>query len=186
MSGRISRRRFVNGSIQLTVLAPLVGTPLIAEPPRSRMSDTDRRTLRAAADVIVPAQGRMPAASAVGAVGYIERITRADPSMERLLAEGLRAIAARADATEHARFDVLPVERKTQVLVHVEATNNPASFFALLRDLVYEAYYTRARVQTLIGYTFRSGPRPTAALAPFDQQLVARIRQQTPFYRQVP
>ena len=127
----------------------------------------------------------MPAASTVGAVRYIERIAKADQPLETLLLEGVRSIAARAEATENARFDVLPLDRQTIVLGHVEATNTPANFFTLLRDLVYEAYYTQPRVQTLIGYDFRSGRRRTAALGSFDERLVARLRQQKPFYRQV-
>lgn len=186
MSGRISRRRFVNGSIQLAVVAPLIrATPLVAEQVRSQMRETDRRTLRAAADVIVPARGRMPSASAVGVVGYIERIASADVPMRALLLEGIAAIAARADATQHARFEALPVDRQTLVLAHVETTNTPANFFPLLRDLVYEAYYTEPRVQKLIGYPFRSGRRRTAALPSFDEQLVARVQRQKPSYRPV-
>ena len=186
MSGRISRRRFLTGSIQLTLVAPLIrATPLIAGQSRSRIRDTDRQTLRAAANVIVPARGRMPAASAVGAVRYIERIASADQLMEMLLLDGVRAIEARAEATQNARFDLLPVDQQTVVIRHVEITNTPANFFTLLRDLVYEAYYTQPRVQKLIGYNFRSGRRRTATLASFDEHLVARLRQQSPFYRQV-
>lgn len=186
MSGKISRRRFVTESIRLTVVAPMIcATPLIAGQSRSRISDADRRTLRAAGDVIVPAQGRMPAASAVGAVRYLERIAEADQLVERLLLDGVRAIEARAEATQKARFDLLPIDQQSVVLAHVETTNTPANFFTLLRDLVYEAYYTQPRVQKLIGYNFRSGRRRTAALASFDEQLVARLRQQRPFYRQV-
>jgi hypothetical protein len=187
MSERISRRRFVTGSVHLTVVAPLIrSTPLIARQSRSRISDTDRRTLRAAADVIVPAHGRMPAASAVGAVGYIERVTNADQLVASLLLDGVRAVEARAEATQNTRFDLLTVDLQTAVLAHFETTNTPANFFTLLRDLVYEAYYTQPRVQKLIGYNFRSGRRRTAALASFDEQLVSRLRQQKPFYRQVP
>ncbi len=146
----------------------------------------DRRTLRAAADVIIPAQGRKPAASGVGAVGYIERIAAANPAVEALLLHGLRAIAAHAQAMQKARFDQLPVDRQTRVLAQVETTDTSATFFGTLRDLVYEAYYTQPRVQKLIRYSFRSGPRRTAPIAAFDEQLLARVRQQKPIYRQVP
>jgi hypothetical protein len=105
--------------------------------------------------------------------------------VEKLLRDGLLAIAAHAEATQKAHFDQLPVERQTEVLAHMESTDTPASFFRTLRDLVYEAYYTQPRVQRLVGYTFRSGRRRTASLAPFDEQLVARVRQQKPFYLQV-
>ena len=127
----------------------------------------------------------MPAASAVGAVGYIERIAAADGAVENLLRDGLLAITAHAEATQKARFDQLPVERQTEVLAHMETTNTPANFFRTLRDLVYEAYYTQRRVQKLVGYNFRSGRRRTASLAPFDEQLVARVRQLKPIYLQV-
>lgn len=185
MSRGISRRRFVNGTIRLAVVAPLIHVePLIAGQ-TTRIRDADRRTLRAAADVIIPARGRMPAASGVGAIGYIERIASADPAVETLLLDGLHAIAAQADATQAARFDRLPGDKQTAVLAHLETTNTPANFFSTLRDLVYEAYYTQPRVHKLIGYNFRSGRRRTAALAPFDEQLVAHVRTLKPLYRQV-
>jgi hypothetical protein len=82
-------------------------------------------------------------------------------------------------------FDRLPADRQTDVLAHVEKANTPASFFATLRDLVYEAYYTQPRIQKLIGYDFRSGRRRTARLPPFHEELVERVRQRLPMYRPV-
>jgi hypothetical protein len=187
MLRRISRRRFVDGTVRLALFTPLIHLePLTAAgQTRTPFRAVDRRTLRAAADVIIPAQRQMPAASAVGAVRYIERIAVPDRAVEELLRNGLRAIAAHAEATQKTRFDQLPVKRQTEVLAHVETTNTPANFFGMLRDVVYEAYYTQPRVQKLIRYNFRSGRRRTAPLAPFDEQLVARVRQQKPIYRQV-
>jgi hypothetical protein len=187
MSPRISRRRFVGGTVRLTLVTPLIHLdPLsAAEQTRAPFRAVDRQTLRAAADVIIPAQRQMPAASAVGAVRYIERIAAADRAVENLLRDGLRAIAAHADARQNTRFDQLTIERQTEVLAHVETTNTPPNFFGTLRDLVYEAYYTQPGVQKLVRYHFRSGRRRTAPVAPFDEQLVARVRQQKPIYRQV-
>ena len=184
---RISRRRFVKGTIRLGVVAPLVQvTPVITpENTRTRISGVDRRALRAAADVIIPADRRMPAASAVGAVTYIQRLAAQDRALQTLLLEGLLAVGAHAEATFKIGFDRLPLHRQTDVLAHVEKANTPANFFATLRDLVYEAYYTHPRVQKLIGYNFRSGRRRTAPLPPFDEDLVARVRQQPPIYRPV-
>jgi hypothetical protein len=187
MSQRISRRRFVDGTVRLALFTPLIHLePLTATgQTRTPFHAVDRRTLRAAADVIIPAQRQMPAASAVGAVRYIERIAAADRAVEDLLREGLRAIAAHAAAAQNIRFDQLAIERQNEVLAHVETTNTPADFFGTLRDLVYEAYYTQPSVQKLVRYNFRSGRRRTAPVAPLDEQLVARVRQQKPFYRQV-
>lgn len=182
----MSRRHFVDGTVRLALCTPLIHLePLTAAgQTRTSLGAIDRRTLRAAVDVIVPGQRQMPAASAVGAVRYIERIAAADRAVADLLREGLRTIAAHAKAAREPRFDRLPIERQTEVLAQVEATNTPANFFGMLRDLVYEAYYTQPRVQKLIGYGFRSGPRRTASLAPFDERLVGRVRRQTPIYRQ--
>lgn len=187
MPRRISRRRFVDGTVRLALFTPLILLERLASAGQTRtpFRAVDRRTLRAAADVIIPAQRQMPPASAVGAVRYIERIAAADRAVEALLRDGLRAIAAHAEATQNIRFDQLTIERQTEVLAHVETTNTPANFFGTLRDLVYEAYYTQPGVQKLIRYNFRSGRRRTAPVAPFDEQLVARVRQQKPIYRQV-
>ena len=178
----------MDGTVRLALVTPLIHLqPLTAAgQPRTPFRAADRRTLRAAADVIIPAQRQMPAASAVGAVSYIERIAAADRGVEGLLRDGLRAIAVRAEAAHNLRFDQLAIERQTEVLVHVETANTPANFFATLRDLVYEAYYTQPSVQKLVRYNFRSGRRRTAPVVPFDEQLVARVRRQKPFYRQVP
>ncbi len=186
MSQRLSRRRFVDGTVRLALVTPLIPLePLTAAgQTRTPFRAVDRRALRAAADVIIPAGRQMPAASAVGAVRYIERIAVADRAVEELLREGLRAIAL-AGAAPHIRFDQLAIERQIEVLAHVEATNTPANFFGTLRDLVYEAYYTQPSVQKRIGYSFRSGRRRTVPVAPFDEQLVARVRRQKPIYRQV-
>lgn len=181
----ISRRRFVNAGMRLVVVAPLVQVAPLPADAQTRLSGADRRTLRAAANVIIPAQGRMPAASAVGAVTYVERLAEQDRALQALLLEGLLAIGAHARATFAVGFDRLSNSQQTDVLAHLEKANAPANFFATLRDLVYEAYYTHPRVQKLIGYDFRSGRRRTARLPPFDEELVARVRRQKPMYRPV-
>ena len=182
----MSRRRFVGRSIQLAVVSPMVPSEVlgaIARPPS--LGPAERRTLRAAADILVPAQGRMPAASAVGAARYVERIADADPQIATLLLDGLRAIEERAATTHGVRFDLLGTDPQVEVLAASEKSDTPAGFFVALRDLVYEAYYTQARIQRLLGYHFRSGRRRTAAMAPFDEQRVSRVRRMAPLYRQV-
>ena len=185
MLQRISRRRFVDGTVRLALFTPLIHLEPLTAAGRALFPAVDRQTLRAAADVIIPAHRQMPAASAVGAVTYIARIAAADRTLGDLLSDGLRAIAAHAGAAQGIRFDQLAIERQTEVLARVETTNTPANFFGTLRDLVYEAYYTQPRVQKLIRYNFRSGSRRTAPVVPLDEQLVARVRRQKPIYRQV-
>jgi gluconate 2-dehydrogenase subunit 3-like protein len=181
---QLSRRRLLNGTVRFALVVPLMHRDLFAE--AARIDAETRRTLRAAADAIIPADGRMPAASGVGAVSYIERLAGKDRLMADLLVSGLRVVGEHAEATYGRRYDLLAAERQTAVLAHIEKTNTPADFFTMLRDLVYEAYYTDARVQQLVGYHFRSGRHRTAPLELFDERLLARVRRQETFYRDVP
>jgi hypothetical protein len=186
MRRRISRRRFVRGAIRLAVVSPLIPfAPLPALAQTSRLGNAERRTLRAAADVIIPAQGRMPAASAVNVGRYIARIGGSDPALDALLFDGLQAVEANAWAAHGTRFDLLAVGQQVEVIAGFEKLNLPAGFFTTLRDLVYEAYYTQSRVMKLLGYNFRSGRRRTAPVEPFDEERLARVRSLAPFYRQV-
>ncbi len=180
---QITRRRFVRGSIRLAVISPLIHLkPLDALAQAApRFGTAERRTLRAAADVIIPAQDQMPAASAVGAVRYVERVAGTDQKLAALLLDGLSAIEAHAATTHSVRFDLVAADEQAEMLARFEKSD----FFAALRDLVYEAYYTQPRIQKLLGYNFRSGRRRTAPLEPFDEERVARVRQMAPLYRQV-
>lgn len=187
MRKQISRRRFVDGSIRLALVTPLVHLrPLeaLAQTAAAKISAAERRTLAAAVDVIIPAQGPMPAASAVGAVRYLERIAAADDKLGGLLLDGLRAIAAHTQSTHNVAFELLADEPRTAVLAHFEKVDTPPGFFAALRDLVYEAYYSQPVVWRLIGYDFRTGRRATAEVEPFDERRVARVRKMKPFYRE--
>jgi Gluconate 2-dehydrogenase subunit 3 len=185
--GTMSRRRFVAGTIRLAAVSPLLPFEAASAvvQPGSRLGNAEQRTLRAAANVVIPAEGRMPSASAVGAVKYVERVARTDPRLHDLLLKGLRAIEASAAETDGRRFDLLTGDQKTQLLAAVEKSDSPAGFFPTLRDLVYEAYYTQPRVMKLIGYNLRTGRRRTAALEAFDDQPLARVRTRAPFYRTV-
>jgi hypothetical protein len=186
MRRKVSRRRFVRGAIRLAVISPLIPlAPLPVFAQSSRLGTAERRTLRAAADVIIPAQGRMPAASAVGAGTYIARVAAFDPALDALLIDGLQAVESNATAAHATRFDLLSAEQQTEIIAGFERLNLPAGFFTTLRDLVYEAYYTQSRVMKLLGYNFRSGRRRTAPIEPFDEERVARVRNMAPFFRQV-
>lgn len=182
----VSRRRFVGRTIRLAVASPMIPSEVLGAIVKSAsLGAVEQRTLRAAVDVVIPAQGRMPAASAVGAERYVERIAAADPQLAPLLLDGLRAIEARATAAHGARFDLLGTDPQVEVLAGMETSDTPAGFFVALRDLVYEAYYTQPRIQRLLGYRFRSGRRRTAPVEPFDEQRVSRVRRMTPLYRKV-
>lgn len=163
MSRRVGRREFVDGAFRLALVAGL--GPDAAQAAGQRLGAADRRRLRAAVDTIIPAEGRMPAASAVGGVAYLEGMAARDAVFRALLVDGLRALDTRA-------------------MADIEKADTPSGFVPALRDAVYEAYYASPKVWKLIGYQFRSGPRRTAPLDPFDPQRVARVRAMGRLYRE--
>jgi len=186
MPKNISRRKFVARSIRLAIFSQLIPLErLEAAAQTARLPAVERRTLRAAIDVIVPAEGRMPAASAVGAVGYLDRMAAADSGLRELLMDGLRAMEVHSRQTAGAPFTALGAEQQYDVLAHFEQADSTKGFFIALRDAVYEAYYTQPRIWKLLGYNFRSSRRRTARLEPLDEKWVARVREMAPLYREV-
>ena len=166
MSDDLTRRKFL-GTAAAIVLVPVDAHRV------SQETAADRRILRAAVDRIIPAQGKMPAASSIGAVAYIVSVT----SRHRDLRERVENVAAALGAG----FGDRPEAAQIGALAQMEKTD-PLSF-GTLRDLVYEAYYTSPRVWALIGYEFRAGSRKTARLEDFNPALLARVKQLPPLYR---
>jgi Gluconate 2-dehydrogenase subunit 3 len=167
MPDEITRRTFI-GTAAVIVLAPVVdGVP-------EQAAAASRRTLHAATDRIIPAQGKMPAASAVGAVEYLEALSARDQDVQQRLAKALAALGpAFGESSENEQIGALEKLEKA----------DPPSF-AALRDVVYEAYYTNPKVWALIGYPFRTGNKRTAPLEDFDTKLLGRVRQLPRLYRE--
>ena len=167
MPDDITRRTFI-GTAAVIVLAPVADGA-------SEQTVVNRRTLRAAVDRIIPAQGKMPAASSVGAVEYLQALSARDQDMGQRLATALTALGSSfAESSETEQIGALGKLEKA----------DPPSF-AALRDGVYEAYYTNPKIWPLIGYSFRKGTRRTAPLEDFDTRLLARVQQLKPLYRDV-
>jgi Gluconate 2-dehydrogenase subunit 3 len=166
MSDDITRRLFI-GSAAVIMLAPVADAA-------SEQAATSRRTLRAAIDRIIPAQGKMPAASAVGGVEYLEALSARDQDIQQRLAQALTTLGPSfGESSENEQISAL--ERLEQT--------DPAAFSAL-RDTVYEAYYTSPNIWALIGYSFRKGNKKTAALEAFDTKLLAGVQQLPRLYRE--
>ena len=185
MSKRVGRRAFVGGAVKVALAGGLApGAGLAAERSSRRFAAAERRRLRAAVDTIIPAEGRMPSASAIGGVAYLEGMAGRDAAFRTLLLDGLRALDARSREVGRRAFADSAAGQQAECLAHLEKADVPAGFVAALRDAVYEAYYANPEVWKLIGYRFRSGPRRTAPLEPFDAQRVARVRGMGRLYRE--
>jgi len=164
MSDEVTRRTFI-GTAAVVVLAPVAAT---------EQGVAARRTLRAAVDRIIPARGKMPAASSVGAVEYLEALSARDQEIQQRLSKAIAALGPTfADGAENEQVSALE---------NLEKADPPS--FAALRDVVYEAYYTNPKIWPLIGYSFRRGTRKTAPLEDFDTKLLARVQQLPRLYRE--
>ena len=166
MSDDITRRTFI-GTAAVIALAPIADAA-------SEQTIATHRMLRAAVDRIIPARGKMPAASAVGAVEYLEALSARDRDIQERLSKVIAALGpAFADSSENEQVSALE---------QLEKADPPS--FAALRDVVYEAYYTNPKIWALIGYSFRRGNRKTAPLEDFDTKLLARVQQLPRLYRE--
>ncbi|MGH9938407.1 MAG: gluconate 2-dehydrogenase subunit 3 family protein, partial [Blastocatellia bacterium] len=58
------------------------------------------------------------------------------------------------------------------------------NLFALLRDLVYEGYYTSPKAWPQLGYEFHPTSRRGPAMQPFDESILAQVRKRPKSYRE--
>jgi Gluconate 2-dehydrogenase subunit 3 len=193
MKKRWTRRKFLETGLKGSVVvgAGAIGaasrSPLIPQrkdhPPQSPFSRRDRETLSAAMDEIIPASDGMPAASEAGGVEYLERVARETPGIKNSLVKILSALENSGRNPSGPGFALLPREARVEALKKFEA-ESPQDF-AALRDLVYESYYTQPKIWKMVGYDFyptnQSGPR----MKPFDDAVLAKVRQMPKLYREV-
>ncbi len=175
MSAYWSRRHFLNASVA-GVASPLLITSIeAARPIVQSISDSDRTTLKAIVDEIIPSGSGMPSASQVGGVTYLEKLIVQEPGMGHVLKECITTVNSKS-------FAHLAQPERVAALKDLE-TNNPASF-ALLRDSVYESYYTNLQVWKLIGYELYPTDHAGPHMKPFDKSVVATVSQKPRHYRE--
>jgi hypothetical protein len=127
----------------------------------------DRRVLAALADVLIPAAGELPAASAAGVAGDgLDRVLASRPDLLSPLLRLLRAARGRAAA---------------EIVAELRA-NDPAGF-AVLAEVVPGAYFMDARVRALVGYSGQQ-PRPMDTRPDYlDGGLLDSVIARGPIYR---
>jgi Gluconate 2-dehydrogenase subunit 3 len=144
--------------------------------------------LGAILDRLVPAEGDLPGAGALGGAGEIDAILGARPALRPTLLEALRAIEAQGD------FLALSPEQQDDALRAAErAAKGP--FRALVRQ-AYSAYYSHPAVLRAVGYGLPSsppsgppsGPQPAGfpqiTQTPFDESRLDAVRQRGPLWRE--
>jgi hypothetical protein len=99
-------------------------------------------------DTLVPAGDGFPAAGAV-ALDHVLAMAAASPDLDRLLAEGLRAVETAGLAGGAAGFAGLGSDGREHVLRRVELSH--AEFFEALVRQTYDGYYTHPTVLARLG-----------------------------------
>jgi DNA-binding transcriptional ArsR family regulator len=184
---KFTRRKFLGttlaGSLAVGARARAESSGALPNPGSAALDIDQRASLRAAMDEIIPANEGMPAASEVGGIEYLDRVRREEPQIAADLKQALDALERLSQSRFRAPFAKLSSPKRVEVLSALEAGS--PEVFGKLRDHIYESYYTQPKVWKLIGYEFyptnESGPH----MKPFDESVLAKVRQMPKLYRQV-
>jgi len=153
-------------------MASSAGAMLVAHiEPAAATAALDSATqdrLRAIMDEIIPKQGNMPSASEAGGLTYFSALKQTEPAYAAEILAVLGKVGNSAPPLETLK----QFERE-----------NPAQF-AVLRDFVYEAYYTQPQVWKLIDYQFHATDQRGPHMKPFDETVIATVRNKPKFYRE--
>ena len=125
------------------------------------LTDAEKRTVTALADVIIPADEHGPAASAVGVPDFIDEWVSAPYEQQERDLKVIRGGLAWIDGESQKRFgkrfaDAVP-EQQAAILDDIvkegtDARKQAHSFFTLFRDRVAGGYYSTPEGWKAIGY----------------------------------
>ena len=127
------------------------------------LSDAQRPTVTALTDLILPADERSPAASAVGVPAFIDEWISAPYATQQadrpVILEGLAWLDAESRKRFQSDFAALTPERQSQIaddICHVPSAKpgfeTPAKFFHLFRNLTLGGYYTSPAGMKDVGF----------------------------------
>ena len=194
MRGRLTRRGFLQTGLSGSLVIASGVTPRFSyaqtnlskkkASPETGFSQKDREILRAAIDEILPAGDGMPAASQVGAIQYLDQLTRQIPSFSQALHKALRLLTEISLKQFQNDFVSLSPEQRVSVLYDLERQSSQ-EVFPVLRDSVYEAYYTQPEIWKLIGYEFHATNQRGPQMKGFDETVLAEVRKRPKLYREV-
>ena len=125
------------------------------------LTDAEKRTVTALADIIIPADEHGPAASAVGVPDFIDEWVSAPYEQQERDLKVIRSGLAWIDGESQKRFgkgftDAAPAQQ-TAILDDIvkegtDARKQAHSFFTLFRDRVAGGYYSTPEGWKAIGY----------------------------------
>lgn len=147
-------------------------------------TDDQQRVLAHVLDDLVPASadGRLPAAGALGVGAYLDRSLAALPELKAMIAEGLTALGALARRRDPRGLDGLAAAARTAVLA--EHAGSEHSFPPILILHAFAGYYQDPRVLALLGLPPRA-PHPQGyEMGADDLSLLEPVRRRGKVYRE--
>lgn len=159
------------------------------------LSKSQTRCLAAAAAEIIPAKDGKPSATEVGTSGYVEIVLRQDLELLRRMKTALNRLDEDSRNLFGGRFWKLRSRLKVEVLEKFEEDTTPSAgtasvfksrppgLFEVLRDLIYEGYYTNPLVWPSLGYHLHT-PEYPPSFKDFDEKLLEQVRGRTDLYRE--
>jgi hypothetical protein len=170
----ISRRAI----IATAALVPVAAIKSAAQASDSVFSQTQRRTLTAFADRLVPKDELGPSASECGAVIYIDRALAGPLAAEKAsFLEELDAVDGFARKTHGALLAELAPDKQDEVLAALE--KNSRAFFARVRRLTLEGVFSDPYYggnKGFAGWDLIRYPGPRLAVSADEQKMRAAIK----------
>jgi hypothetical protein len=141
-----------------------------------------KSTLKTVLDLMIPEADGMPSATQVGGLSYLEGLMQRDKDAAADITKGLAVVEAFSDRSFQKPFSALAQQDQIAVLKEMESA--ALGVFDALRAYVYESYYTQPGIWKLIGYELYPTDHAGPHLKPFDESLIAGVREMPKLYRE--
>ncbi len=182
-----SRRKFSKAAFSLQVLIAsgtlnLLTGCITGETSKNGkiINSSQERLLQLVMDEIIPKSDKMPSASDVGGMDYILSVFTEYPDLVEGFIQILTQLEEQSKASTKEEFGNLNKQSRIEVLKTFEKARTGQ--FLVLQNIVYESYYINEKVWELIGYKPYPTLLPGPQMAPFDESLLARVKQMSSLY----
>jgi hypothetical protein len=165
-------------------LGSSTATPLLIsaiQPAAHGLPQDTQTAVKTVMDLFIPASDGMPSASEAGGLTYLENLMQRDKDAAIDITNGLNVAEAFSERLFNRPFTQL--ERNDQITVLKGMEDTALGVFDALRAYVYESYYTQPAIWKLIGYDLFPTDHRGPSLKPFDDSLLADVRNMPKLYR---
>ena len=149
-----------------------------------KLTESDRRNMRAVMDRLIPAVDDLPGAGSMGLLEQVEGMAASYSRFGKALARFAEALSMDMSVEAQGGFLSMDGEQQDEAIREVEAALQDD--FNLVLETVYLAYYGDPRVHRRIGWRTGALQPMGFKMAPFDDAVLEKVRQRQPFWRQAP